>query len=191
MRNASVAVCVAVALLLALPGFASAQAPAEDSVVGAGSVDTTSALSFDVRSGPLGENPVGEVSVSLEPGGAVITSSSVDCLLVSGSSAAFAGTLLPNSYGLTHYGITVEDAGPTASTPDLLGFVITTNAPPGCSGPTGVNLPLITGDIAVVDARSLPSFKYQCKNGGWRKFPSVKNQGACVSFVAKAGKHKP
>lgn len=191
MRKVVLALCVVFASL-ALPSIALGQVQGRDSVVGGGSVDAdaSTALSFDVRSGPLGENPTGEVSFRLEPGGPVLTSNSVDCLAVNGSTATFAGTWRPNPYGMTHYGITVVDAGPAASTPDLLGMVSTTNAPVGCAGHGGVNLPLITGGVVVTDAQPLPTSNDQCKNGGWRNYGGVfKNQGDCVSFVATGGKN--
>jgi signal peptidase len=40
-------------------------------------------------------------------------------------------------------------------------------------------------------ARSLPTNKDQCKNGGWKKYGVFKNQGDCVSFVATHGKNPP
>ena len=185
MKNASLAASLAVASLLVLSGSAFGRVPVEDSVVGGGSVDTTSAVSFDVRSGPSGENPSGEVTLRLEPGGAVMASRSIDCLIVNGSTATFAGTWLPNPYGQTHFGFTVEDTGPTASAADLLGLVSTTTASRGCSPYTGVS-PLISGGIVVTDAQALP-LKTPCLNGGWKTFGVFRNQGDCVSFVASKG----
>jgi hypothetical protein len=37
----------------------------------------------------------------------------------------------------------------------------------------------------------LPNSKDECKNGGWRNFPGLRNQGECVSFVATGGKNPP
>lgn len=190
MKKASLAVLVALALLLALPAFAHGQVPGEDSVVGGGSVDLDGsfALSFDVRSGPFGENPTGEVSVRVEPGGPVIKSSSIDCLVVSGSSATLAGTFDPNSYGYTDFGITVEDTGATASAPDLMGFVFPYGAPPGCDPTHLVKLPLITGALVVTDGEPIPTSTDQCKNGGWTSYPGFKNHGQCVAFVQRGPK---
>ena len=36
-----------------------------------------------------------------------------------------------------------------------------------------------------------PTSKEQCRNGGWRNFPGVQNQGDCISFVATGGKDPP
>ena len=47
------------------------------------------------------------------------------------------------------------------------------------------------GDLSVIDAPSLPTFKDECKNGGWRSFGVFKNQGDCVSFVATNGENPP
>ena len=190
MKNASLAVCGAVALVLALPGFAFGQLPTEDSVVGSGSVDTTSSVSVNVRSGPFGENPTGSVTFTLN--GALLTSRTVDCLVVNGRTATFAGTWLPNiPYGMTDFKIIVEDTGPTATAPDLLGMISTSNVPEGCFGPAGVNLPLVTGGFAVTDAQPFPTTKDQCEKGGWRTFLVFKNQGDCVSFVAAKGTNQP
>jgi hypothetical protein len=38
---------------------------------------------------------------------------------------------------------------------------------------------------------ALPTTKEDCKNGGWRNFPGFRNQGDCVSFVARHGKNPP
>jgi 6-phosphogluconolactonase len=43
-------------------------------------------------------------------------------------------------------------------------------------------------DVAVTPAPpapAVPTSKDQCRQGGWQAFPQFKNQGACVSFVAR------
>jgi hypothetical protein len=194
MKLFSLAVCVTIACVLAFPGLASGQTGPRDSVVGSGSVDAdgSTLVTFDVSSGPSGENPTGRVTFSL--GGQVLESRSVDCVTVNGASASFAGTWLPNANGATHYEIVVEDSGPAAPTPDLLGMITTTNAPRNCTAIPAVDLPLlplITGAVVVTDAQPFPTSKDQCKNGGWRTFGTFKNQGDCVSFVATGGKNQP
>jgi hypothetical protein len=194
MKIALLAVCLTIASVLALPGVASGQTPPRDSVVGSGSVDVdgSTLVTFDVSSGPSGENPTGEVTFSL--GGQVLESSSVDCLTVDGNSASFAGTWLSNANGATHYEIVVEDSGTAASTPDLLGMITTTNAPRDCSAVPGIDLPLlplVTGGLVITDARSVPTSTSECKNGGWRNFGVFKSQGDCVSFVATGGANQP
>ena len=46
-------------------------------------------------------------------------------------------------------------------------------------------------DVAVTAPARVPTTKEQCKHGGWREFPQVKNQGDCVAFVATQGKNPP
>jgi hypothetical protein len=193
VKKASRAGVAAVAVALALPGVASGQGPADDSLVGTGSVDTDGSFSwsFNVRSGPSGEDPRGELSIAIAPGGPAIASEAVDCLVVSGRTATVGGPVLPNPFGYTDYVVTVEDSGPSASTPDLMGFAITSGADTGCDPSHLVKLPLITGDIVVTDAPPSPTSTEQCKNGGWRTFGVFKNQGDCVSFVATGGKYPP
>jgi hypothetical protein len=103
-----------VAAIVALAAPAAAQTPGGDTVLGGGSIDTDNAFtwSFNVASGPSGENPTGEVSIRVRPGGPSIESSTVDCLVVNGRTATIAGTLPPNPDGYTDYGVTVVDAGP-------------------------------------------------------------------------------
>src|SRR5215203_6043007 len=101
----------------------------------------------------------GPDAIRVRPGGPSIESSRVDCLAVNGRTATIAGTLPPNPDGYTDFAVTVVDAGPTASTPDLMGFVITSGVPRGCSGPTGVLGTLVTGDIVATDARPFPTAK--------------------------------
>jgi hypothetical protein len=38
---------------------------------------------------------------------------------------------------------------------------------------------------------ALPTWKDECKNGGWRSYGVFKNQGDCDSFVATGGKNPP
>lgn len=51
--------------------------------------------------------------------------------------------------------------------------------------------PLISGDVTVVDAPSLPTTQAQCRDGGWKTYGAFKNEGDCVSFVATGGKNPP
>jgi hypothetical protein len=190
MKNALLALVVAVGCALTLPGVAVGQATTQDSVVGTGSLGFSS-FSLDVRSGPLGELPSGSVSVSLDADGPLLVSDSIACLAVDGNAATFAGTWGPNPDGMTHFAITVIDAGPAASTPDSLSFVSTTNAPVGCGGHGGVLGPLAGGEVVVTDAQPLPTAKERCKNGGWRTYGVFKNQGDCGSFVATSAKNPP
>jgi hypothetical protein len=178
-------VVVALGAMLALPNVAGAQVPTGDSVVGNGETGIGNSFSFNVSSGPSGENPTGDVSAVFF--GTFFQSTSVDCLAVSGNIATFAGALGPNTFDLTHYKVTVEDNGPTG---DTVGITATTT-PFDCAEPLGPEfaLPLTDGEIVVVDAPALPTSKQQCKNGGWRDFgDTFKNQGQCVAFVQRGPK---
>ena len=46
-------------------------------------------------------------------------------------------------------------------------------------------------DAFVTKIASLPTSIDECKNGGWKTFGVLKNQGDCVSFVATKGKNPP
>ena len=92
---------------------------------------------------------------------------------------------------------------------DVLGVYVVTNWKGALSGGTGVHFAFraepAVGDTFPVpsnDARftvdmsatlaQLPTSKSDCKKGGWRNLDNdkgkpFKNQGACVSFVAKSG----
>jgi hypothetical protein len=64
---------------------------------------------------------------------------------------------------------------------------------------------LVADDTGQSDARSslsrsgffpaqteyLPTSKEECKKGGWKNFPSLKNQGDCIAFVATEGENPP
>jgi hypothetical protein len=178
---------------LAIPASSAAQVPTQDSAVGSGSVvfDFPS-FSFNVSSGPSGENPSG--SATAVYAGQTLVAASITCLTVSGNTATFAGTLEPNTFGFVTFKITVVDNG---STGDLFNAEAGPPPAPSCSTPVSSFSPggaLLTGNITVTDAQPpppLPTSKDQCQNGGWRSFPGFKNQGDCVSFVATGGKNPP
>ena len=181
MGLARLSVMVSVFAALAMPALAAAQAPVEDSVVGSGVGNVPQfPVSFDIdaHSGPLGENPTGTVRfVSLSPPELRIEGP-VTCLRVIGNRAVI-GTNTAN-FGTPVF-IDVTDG-----TPDLIGlfFPVGPLAAP-CPEP-GIQpspSPILSGNVAVVDAQAMPTSKDQCKNGGWRNFGAFKNQGDCVSFV--------
>jgi hypothetical protein len=43
----------------------------------------------------------------------------------------------------------------------------------------------LNGRAVVFDAPLLPTSQNQCKNGGWRNYPQLKNHGQCVAFVRR------
>ena len=175
------ATVVAVGAILVLPSAAGAQVPTGDSVVGSGDTATGNSFSFDVSSGPSGENPTGGSSALLAD--FLYRSTSVDCLAVSGNVAITAGGLAPNPFALTYYKTTVVDNGPTG---DAVGVAGAT-PPFDCTEPLGFECctPPTSGNIVVVDAPPLPTSQRQCKNGGWRNFSGFRNQGQCVAFVER------
>src|SRR4051794_38222433 len=88
MRRPALGVaCLLVAGLLLAPGPAVAQVPGGDAASGTGS-DGFFTFDFDVRSGPSGEVPSGEVLVGCCGGPSIISAEGpVTCLAVSGNRA--------------------------------------------------------------------------------------------------------
>jgi hypothetical protein len=187
MRNALSLLCLACAFAIAA-GPASAQTPGRDSVVGTATAIGNSAswdFEIDLRSGPSGENPAGQL-VARGLGGFVDFGGSPTCLAVRGN-VATANILdtLGAGFGVVTVQVTDEAV-------DLVD--VTLGREPGDCSP--LTDPIVTtsvrsGDLVVTDAPPLPTAKDQCKNGGWRDFGVFKNQGDCVSFVATKGKNQP
>jgi hypothetical protein len=182
--RATFATVMAIAAVLASPAAATAQVPTQDSVTGSGVArpGETFTFEFDARSGPNGESPTGEVSFRFASTGEVFFAGPVSCLVVSGNFAIL--SVASTQFGSVGLEVTDSPGG------DLIRAI-----PTGLSAcmPLGlaVDFPVISGDLVVVDAPSLPTSKEQCKNGGWRVYGVFKNQGACVSFVATRGKKPP
>jgi hypothetical protein len=163
---------------------AAAQVPTQDSVTGSGVSSGGVGFTFeiDAHSGPSGENPSGEVTFRFASSGEVFFAGPVTCLDVSGNFAILnVATVQFQAVGLD---VTDSPSG------DLIRAIPTgtsTCAPLGFA----LDFPVVSGDVAVVDAPALPTSKDQCKNGGWKNFPGFKNQGECVSFVATKGRNQP
>jgi hypothetical protein len=95
----------------------------------------------------------------------------------------------------------VEDNGPPTGdgrlvdrvgvTPFLSSMTPITTCPSSMATGVALQQEGLYGDFVVSDAKSLPTTKDQCKNGGWRSYNVFKNQGDCVSFVATKGKNPP
>jgi hypothetical protein len=164
------------ALLFCLPAAAAGQVAPGDSVTGSGTFTDSNAFSFDVHSGPSGENPTGTAGLGFFAPGAVT------CLHVEGNTAIMQVNTPTFSFPVT---IKVTDG-----TPDRV-----ESAPAGgdpCGGGVGIVFQIVaSGDIVVTDAQPFPTSKDQCKNGGWQTFGVFKNQGDCVSFVATGGRNQP
>jgi hypothetical protein len=193
--RAAVTALVSVAALLVVGASASAQTQARDSVSGTVHVALPPAppefgtlQTFDVSSGPSGENPTGVITFVLLPFG-IATDYPITCLAVNGNAATvgLADLVFPDLAGYTQ----VVDGGPGGV--DQLGTVGSgpaTDCPkPPISFVSTFNI--VSGDLVVVDAQPSPTSKDQCENGGWRNFPGFKNQGNCVSFVATGGRNPP
>jgi hypothetical protein len=178
-----------VGVALALPAVAGAQAPTEDSVTGSGQW-TTLLFNFNVRSGPSGENPTGQVILSNVDGSPFLTGP-VTCLAVRGNVATINFTEnVFSPTGLVTIQVTDRSASGLA---DLLDGGFPSRSPGDCSPfSSGLIEPVIfSGDILVVDAQPFPISKDQCKNGGWQGHGIFQNQGDCVSFVATGGRNQP
>lgn len=183
--------------LLMLP--AAAQGQAQDSVEGSGEVLLTS-FSVSLQSGPNGENPTGTLVLS----GFVSGTATPTCLRVSGNTAVAAYVFVdgPNS-GRAFIAEVVDNGPPVNGQPvdvtTYAGFLelgpLATCPAPGAGPPPGFSSvgagPLLSGDVTVTDAPSLPIATAECKNGGWRQYGAFKNQGDCVSFVATGGENPP
>jgi hypothetical protein len=168
--------------VLLVPG-AAAQVPTQDSVTATGNALLRGGGGFflvdiQARSGPSGESPSGSASFRLGNEGGPLVSGEVTCLNVSGRVA----TLL---FRDVLFGLVTVDLTDNAGT----GSMDTMAALPLGSCTPDPDPPLLgefnVGGVEVIDAQPLPTSRDQCKNGGWRNFPGFKNQGDCVSFVAK------
>jgi hypothetical protein len=172
-------------------GVSEAQIPTQDSVTGTAAIGFGRSFvefEFDVHSGPAGENPAGTVHLEgpLIVGGPL----QIGCLDVKANRASMFLPAPSPGVPLAGLVIFVEDNGPTGDRVEWQ--PIAGPAPSGCPAPTGLlGPPVNSGDVTVVDARSTPTAKEQCKNGGWQSFGVFKNQGDCVSYVAATGKSQP
>jgi hypothetical protein len=183
-----IASAMAVAATLALSTGAAAQQAPQDSVTGmfvTGNERSELEFTFDVHSGPAGENPTGTVTIVTLAAGPLGTFA-VSCLGVSGNHATVVAPFPfgpPVPAGIVIY---VEDNGTTG---DRVSWNFVSALPTSCPPPSTVpENAEPRGDVTVVDAQPFPTTKDQCKNGGWHSFPGFKNQGDCVSFVATEGR---
>jgi hypothetical protein len=165
----------------------------EDFAVGAGDtkVDVLDCcvVALDAHSGPAGENPTGEASVSER---AFFLGGPITCLAVTGNRAVIGGVFALDA----GYLFEVEDNAATGA-PDIFSRVLGPVAVPAICPtelPGSVEVfsqPITHGDLVVHDALGTPTSREQCKNGGWKTFGVFKNQGDCLSFVATKGKNPP
>jgi hypothetical protein len=149
------------ALLVALAvgtGVANATPPNDFAVGGGKHTDPANPnvaipFSFSAHSGPLGEDPKGQIHVASDVG---IIKAEVTCLIVVGNEAFITGRSdeLPGGIVVTH---AVDNGEPSDGTPDLLrnSFVeaiVPDPANPGCFLPTLPPVPVTQGNIVVHDA---------------------------------------
>jgi hypothetical protein len=158
-KNVWVRLCpvlLGVALLgvVASPAPAQAARPARsDSASGSGTTSFFGQFEIDARSGPNGERPRGEISVS---GGALSFEGPVTCLNVARSDT---GTRAMVNIQTSQFGLVTIALWDNARTgiADVFEAVPTTRVPTDCSpfadGATRVTETVSSGDIAVVDGR--------------------------------------
>jgi hypothetical protein len=190
MRRFGLFVAGMVGLALALPGASGAQLPTQDSVTftdGPSQAGSFTIFTVDATSGPAGGNPAGQVRFDVF-GGAFRLGGPVTCLAVTGNTATINfQDQLGGGFGIT----TVQV---TDSSTDSFDALPINRAPTDCSplAPTGLGGELlVSGNIVIVDAPTLPVSTDQCRNGGWQSYGIFKNQGDCVSFVATKGTNQP
>jgi hypothetical protein len=179
VKRFAVATTMVLAALLA-PG-AAAQVPRQDSVIGSGVAQAGVPFDFtiDARSGPSDENPTGQASFRSSSDGSVFFEGPVICLSVQGNVATV--NLATPQFSTVTMEITDSPSG------DLIRAIPTPMGSPCALTGSAVDFAVTSGDVVVVDAPPLPTSKDQCKKGGWQTFGVFKNQGDCVSFVAKGG----
>lgn len=191
-------------VLLAGPASAAAKppgspAPLRDTVTATGDLlpldpftDLTD-IELDAHSGPSGENPGGHVSfvvsnpASPRPQPPLLISGSVNCLDVSGNTAAMtiAGPF-PDVPGITAFAIRVVDNGGggldsfeyNVDDPEVPGAIDCHDFSQYYFGGPLVGRAIVTD----VDPPARPTSKKQCKRGGYKRF-GFKNQGRCIKYV--------
>jgi hypothetical protein len=169
-----------------------------DTVTATGSASSLySNIQITAQSGSSGENPSGNVSLTI--GNVIDISGPVTSLTVTGSDSG-AGTSTASTVALI--GVQTTQHGPqTVKLVDSGGngldtICVWSGAPPDCTmilggEPFNVSSPLSNGRAVVFDAPLLPTSKGQCLHGGWRNYGNAfKNQGQCVAFVEKQARQR-
>jgi hypothetical protein len=190
LKRLLVAVVSLMLVVLGASPAPGASQPSGDSVTGSGTTGNFfGRFQIDVRSGPSGQNPTGQASFQSGVIGPI--DGPATCLVVSGNVGVM--NLQTPQFGVVTFEITDNAA---SGQPDTIeGRATGQNegrSPTDCSPlPNGLSEIVVEGDVAVVDAPPLPTSTYQCKNGGRRTYAIFKNQGDCVSFIARGGKNPP
>jgi hypothetical protein len=203
MRRLLLAATCLTAAISALPDLSRAQTapPTQDSVVVAdvaplllGTPPIIFCINVDLQahSGPEGENPTGEVTVTrvgilgvfgCRDGSVPLFGGRVTCLAVHGNEATIGAAVLTFPtffpYGVL---ISVTDNGAPGAGQDRIAVGdLLPSAPTDCTD-GGVRGTIPGGEITVIDAQPFPTSKDQCKGDGWKQF-GLKNQGQCIAFV--------
>jgi hypothetical protein len=182
----SVVATVMAAGAVFVPG-AAAQMPTQDSVTGSARTGVGRGFArytFDVRSGPSGENPTGTVTIDSFFG--VIGPLHATCLSVSANKAGMIFRAPEPTSDIAGLAIAVQDDGPGQ---DRIDFHTLAALPGDCPAPGEVSAPTGSGDITITDAQPLPTATHQCKNGGWAQF-GFDNRRQCIRSVRQQARQE-
>lgn len=185
-RRSAIAGALAVLVLAALPGMASAAAPALDTVSVTGSAGNLTGIMITAQSGTSGQNPSG--SVFFDVGGQITSGGPVTCLSVTGPDqgagrADAPTTAVLNFQDVTFGIVTAEVIDRGGNGADVFAASPSARAPEDCSPYGSLPGPLaLNGRGIVFDAPPLPQSAADCKQGGWRLY-GFRNQGQCVASL--------
>ena len=185
MKWSVVATAMAVGAVF-VPG-AAAQAPAQDSVTGSAASGIGrgfAVYTFDVRSGPSGENPTGTVTIDSFFG--VIGPLDATCLTVSANKAAMILRAPVPGSDVAGLAMAVQDDGPGQ---DRIDYHTLATLPVDCPVPSEVFTPTVSGDITITDAQPFPTSKEQCKHGGWAQF-GFDNRRQCIRSLRQRARQE-
>jgi hypothetical protein len=145
-------------------------------------------IDISAQSGPTGENPTGHGSYNLGSPSGLLVAGPVTCLQVSGH-IAYIG-FNDTTFGFGAIGVKLVDGGVAGSSLDTFDSFLGNGSTTNCGfRPLLGDLPVVGGDVQVIDAPSVPGSTADCKNGGWQNFGAVfKNQGQCVAYVERGPK---
>lgn len=187
MRVRLIGVAV-VASAFACGGVSEAQIPAQDSVTGTAATGFGRSLvefTFDVHSGPSGENPTGTVAFH----GTLVDFGPLDisCVRVSDNDASMIVLAPEPNLFPPGIAVSVEDNGPGQ---DSIGWEPLAELPSDCPLPSGIlGSTTISGDVTVTDALAHPTSKDQCEKGGWAQF-GFNNRKQCVRSVRQRARQE-
>jgi hypothetical protein len=182
-----------VALVCAVASAAAGAQAGQVSIRGSGTTGNPPVpFTIDATAGPSGENARGTVTDATFG----IATGRVMCIDRRAGGAVVGGVSQTSSFGAPLlFAYYVVDGGTPGAGVDVFGgeFELVGGRafdPNWCRSrtlPFTTYAKILSGDITIVDAPALPSSKEQCKHGGYRNFGGrFRNQGACVSFVARS-----